>query len=111
PRRPTLRTRPGRTSRARSHGPWSPRARYRGRTRLLQFAGVCVAGVMVAAIGVGAYANSLIADLPPIQAYAKEAATLHGDTLVYDRNGKLLADDGVGDGSYPRRDDTRYKDA
>src|SRR5437660_3602682 len=103
---PTIRTRSGRSSRARFHGPWSPRTRHRGRTRLLQFAGVCMAGVMISAIGVGVYANSLIAGLPTIQAYAKEAATLHGDTLVYDRNGKLLADIGVGAGSDHRQDVT-----
>src|ERR1700730_8155242 len=93
---PRIRTRSGRTPRARVHGPWAPGNRHRARTRLLQFGAVCLAGVVIMAIGGDVYANSLMNSLPPINGL--DAATLPGggDTLIYDRNGKLLADEGNG---------------
>src|SRR5207237_1302232 len=94
PKAPRIRTESGRTPRARVHGPGAPRNRHRGRSRLLRFAGVCLAGFLVLAVGGTAYATSLMATLPPINGL--DAATLPGggDTLVYDRNGRLLADEG-----------------
>jgi membrane peptidoglycan carboxypeptidase len=92
---PRIRTRSGRTPRARVHGPWAPGTRHRVRTRLLQLGAVCLAGVVIMAIGGGVYANSLMSSLPNIQGL--DAATyLPGDTMIYDRNGKLLADEGNG---------------
>src|SRR5437867_3084294 len=91
---PRIRTSSGRTPRARVHGPMSPRNRHRGRTRLVRFAGVCLAGFLVLAVGGTAYANSLMSTLPPINQLDSKLA-FH-DTLIYDRNGKLLADEGNG---------------
>jgi len=91
---PRIRTSSGRTPRARLHAPGAPRNRHRGRTRLLRFAGVCLGGFLVLAVGGTAYATSLMATLPTIT--GKDAALFTGDTLIYDRNGKLLADEGNG---------------
>jgi membrane peptidoglycan carboxypeptidase len=91
---PRIRTTSGRFPRARVHGPGSPRKRHRGRARLVRFAGVCLAGLLVLAVGGTAYATSIMSSLPSIN--GKDAALFDGDTLIYDRNGKLLADEGNG---------------
>jgi membrane peptidoglycan carboxypeptidase len=101
-RAPRIRLQSGRTPRARVHGPGAPSRRYRGRSRLLRFAVVCAVGFVTVGVGGTAYAESLMATLPPIN--GNNAALFTGDTLVYDRNGKLLADLGTGsDGSNHRQ--------
>jgi membrane peptidoglycan carboxypeptidase len=91
---PRIRTRSGRTPRARSQAPGSPRVRQRARRRLLRLAGVLAAGALVVVLAATAYVGSMASSLPSINGL--NAASFHGDTLVYDRNGVLLADIGNG---------------
>jgi membrane peptidoglycan carboxypeptidase len=57
---------------------------------------VCLAGVVIMAIAGDVYANSLMSSLPPINGLDATTLPGGGDTLIYDRNGKLLADEGNG---------------
>ncbi|MBO0838336.1 MAG: hypothetical protein J2P28_22850, partial [Actinobacteria bacterium] len=91
---PRVRTRSGRTSRARSHGRGSPRVHRRFRRNLFRLAAVAVAATMIAVVMVSAYVAQMSNNLPSIKGL--NAAAFHGDTLIYDRNGVLLADVGNG---------------
>lgn len=68
--------------------------RHRFRRNLLRLAAVGVAAAMIAVVIVSAYVAQMSNGLPDIKGL--NAAAFHGDTLIYDRNGVLLADVGNG---------------
>jgi membrane peptidoglycan carboxypeptidase len=82
----------GRISRARLHSFGGPSSRTRSRKGLVRIVAVALAGVLVLGIAGYAYATSWLDGLPQVTSLD---ATNH-DTLIYDRNGVLLADIGNG---------------
>ena len=87
-----LKTSRGHRTRARIHAFWAPlgqRARRHSRIRVL---GVLLAGAIVLAGVSDVYAEQYLSGLPSVKGL--DAATLTGDTFIYDRNGTQLADVG-----------------
>jgi len=87
-----LKTSRGHRTRARIHAFWSPlgqRARRNGR---LRWVAAVVVFLVVAAAGGDIYAAQYLSSLPSIKGL--DAATLAGDTFIFDRNGVALADIG-----------------
>jgi membrane peptidoglycan carboxypeptidase len=87
-----LKTSRGHRTRARIHAFWSPlgqRARRNGR---LRWVGALVVFLVVAAAGGDIYAEQYLSTLPSVKGL--DAATLSGDTFIFDRGGVALADVG-----------------
>jgi membrane peptidoglycan carboxypeptidase len=89
---PRIRTRSGRKPRARFHASWSPAGRQRARRTLIRVVAVLGAVFAVMALGANVYAVSFVNNLPSVRGI--DAAEFHGDTIIKDRNGLVLADIG-----------------
>ncbi|HVB77465.1 MAG TPA: transglycosylase domain-containing protein [Candidatus Nitrosotalea sp.] len=87
---PRFTTRSGRRPRARLHSQWSPGGRRRHRKDLLRIVAAVAAALVVVGIVGYAYAVSFVDGLPSVKGLT--SAAFSGDTLIYDRNGVLLAD-------------------
>src|ERR1700681_2550870 len=87
-----IKTKGGHHPRARIHAAWSPIGQRMRRNATLRFLGVFLAIVFVVGFGADAYAQTFFDSLPSINGL--DSAVFAGDTLVTDRNGKLLADIG-----------------
>src|SRR5215831_3022881 len=87
-----IRARSGRRPRARTHASWSPSIRIRSRRNLLRLLAIVGAVLAVTAVGANVYAVGFLNGLPNV--HGLDASAFQGDTIVYDRNGNLLADVG-----------------
>src|SRR5712692_172729 len=87
-----IKTKSGHAPRARLHAPWSPIGQQKRRQATVRVLGVVVGLLLVAGVAADAYAEAFMASLPSFKGL--DTATFKGDTLIYDRNGKLLADVG-----------------
>ena len=87
-----LKTSRGHRTRARIHAFWAPLGQRGRRNGRLRFLGVLLAFVLVAAGAGDVYAEQYLSTLPSVKGL--DAATLSGDTFIYDRNGTQLADVG-----------------
>src|SRR5487761_1272516 len=88
----TIRTKGGHRPRARIHANWSPIGQRLHRNAVLRGVGVLLALVLVVGLAADAYAQSFFHSLPSINGL--DSAVFSGDTVITDRNGKLLADVG-----------------
>jgi membrane peptidoglycan carboxypeptidase len=89
---PRIRTRSGHRPRARLHANWSPAAKHRARRTLIRVLGVGGALFLLLAIGVNVYAVSFLDSLPSVDGL--DSSQFGGDAIIFDRNGKQLADIG-----------------
>jgi membrane peptidoglycan carboxypeptidase len=87
-----IKTKGGHQPRARIHASWSPIGQKHRRAALLRALGVFIGVVLVVAFAADAYAQTFFDSLPSIQGL--DSASFAGDTVITDRNGKLLADVG-----------------
>jgi peptidoglycan glycosyltransferase len=87
-----IKTKGGHHPRARIHAAWSPIGQRMRRNATARFLGVFLAIVLVVGFAADAYAQSFFDGLPSINGL--DSAAFAGDTLITDRNGKLLADIG-----------------
>jgi membrane peptidoglycan carboxypeptidase len=87
-----IKTKAGHRPRARIHAAWSPIGQRMRRNATVRFLGAFLAVVLVVGFAADAYAQSFFDSLPSINGL--DSAVFAGDTLVTDRNGKLLADIG-----------------
>jgi membrane peptidoglycan carboxypeptidase len=88
------RTKSGRLPRARVHAGWSPLGRRRARVALVRILGVLLGLFLVGGLAAGVYAESFLGSLESVSGL--DSTGFQGDTLIYDRNGQLLADYGEG---------------
>ena len=92
-----IKTKLGHKPRARVHSTWSPIGVRNRRTALIRGLGFVLVLVLVAGLGVDAYAQTFFDGLPSIKGL--DTAAFAGDTVIYDsggpQHGTLLAD--VGD--------------
>src|SRR6185312_10734084 len=85
-------TKEGHRPRARVHASWSPIGQRHRRVATMRGLGVLVAVFLVIGFAVDAAAQSFFDSLPSIQGL--DSAAFAGDTIITDRNGKVLADVG-----------------
>ncbi len=93
-----IKTKGGHKPRARIHAGWSPIGQHHRRIVWLRALGVVVAVFLVLGFAVDAYAQSFFDSLPSI--HGLDSASFAGDTIITDRNGKLLADVGYHTGDH-----------
>ncbi len=93
-----IKTKGGHQPRARIHAGWSPIGQHHRRVVWLRALGVVVAVFLVLGFAVDAYAQSFFDSLPSI--HGLDSASFAGDTIITDRNGKLLADVGYHTGDH-----------
>jgi len=87
-----IKTKEGHRPRARVHASWSPIGQRHRRVATMRGLGVLVAVFLVIGFAVDAAAQSFFDSLPSIQGL--DSAAFAGDTIITDRNGKVLADVG-----------------
>ncbi len=93
-----IKTKGGHQPRARIHAGWSPIGQHHRRVAWLRALGILVAVLLVVGFAVDAYAQTFFDSLPSIRGL--DSSSFAGDTVITDRNGKLLADVGYKTGDH-----------